>query len=157
MKRTVAAAIAALAIAPAACGGAGEGGTGTLRWERPPALVLAPGLPRDRVVVGTVKNDSLRKVELEASRLRVVDGDRRRLRTQARFAAAYAHGLYGADYRPQTPPEDEQERLGIVVALDPGESAPLNVAYRLPKRTRGALAIDYGEGSLPVPRRVRRR
>lgn len=142
----------------AGCGGDdNNSGVGDLRWERPPSLVLTPGLPRDRVVVGTVRNDSLRPIELAAARLRVVDRRRRRLRTQAQFAAAYAHGLYGADYRPKTPPADEQRRLGLVISLDPGENAPLTVAYRLARDTDGPLAIDYGTGSLPVPRRIRRR
>ena len=159
MRSATPALLAALAVALPACGGGGGGegdATGKLRWTAEPVLIQAPRLPRDRIVVGTVRNDSLRRIVLEAADLRVTAGGGIALRSQSQFAAAYAHGLYGADYRPKVPPEEERRRLGLVVTLDPGETAPLTVAYRLRAGARAPIGIDYGAGTLPVPRQVRR-
>jgi hypothetical protein len=146
-------ALAAVAvIALAGCGG-DEGGRGTLVWQGKPTLVRATTRPADRVLIGTVRNDSLRPVSLTARKLRVRDARGRPVPAFAEFAAAYAHSLYGAYQRPDPLPEDELVRLGLLVRIDPGKTAPLVVSYRLHRRLKLPLAVDYGQGFLPIPAR----
>jgi hypothetical protein len=47
-------------------------------------------------------------------------------------------------------PPAEQLRIGLRVRLFPGREAPLTVSWRV--REDRVARIDYGSGSLPVPR-----
>ena len=148
---------AALAGATGCSGGNEDGDTrrvGPLSWTDPPRVVRPGRLKSDRVMIGTVRNDSSRDVTLAAEDVGIRDRDGRRLPGNARFAAAFAHGLYGAYQRPDPLPPNELRRLGLTVSIRPGETAPLVVAYRLKRTTQPPLRVDYGNGLLPVPRRV---
>jgi hypothetical protein len=155
-----AAAAAALPLACAAllggCGGSRrEDGANPLQWARAPLMFRATGLPRDRVVLGTVRNRSGRAVHLVAARVTVRDAAGRRLRSWGQYIAGYAHGLYGAYQKPHPLPPGELRRLGLEIDLAPGRTAPLAVAFRLAPSTRAPVRIDYGPGTLAVPARAR--
>jgi hypothetical protein len=143
----------------AGCGGGGGGKPAAVRdplaWARAPLLFRATGLPRDRVLLGTVRNRSGRAVHLVSSRIAVHDAAGRRLRAWGQYVAGYAHGLYGAYQKPHPLPPGELRRLGLEIDLGPGRTAPLAVAYRLLRSTRGPLRVDYGAGTLSVPARAR--
>jgi hypothetical protein len=145
-------------LAAVAVGGCGGGdrrfGEGTLVWAKPPALVRASNLATDRVLLGTIRNNSLRPLSLTASKLRVRDARGREVTAFAQFAASYAHGLYGAYQRPDPLPEEELRRLGLVLRLDPGKTAPLAVSFRMRRGLAGPLSVDYGQGVLPIPARA---
>lgn len=144
-----------LALALAAAGAlAGCGGDHVqpLTWKGSPRAVTPSTLPDDRVVIGTVRNSTLRtEIRLDASALRVVDAAGRRVRAHAQFIASYAHGLYGAYQRPARVEESELLRLGLRLRLKPGREAPLYVAYRLRPGLTPPLHVEYRGGTLPLP------
>lgn len=84
-RRSWALATALAAVAPLDCGGDDGGGTGDLVWVRQPVVVKQETLPRDRVLVGKVRNDSLRRVVLDAKDVRALDEDGKALRANATF------------------------------------------------------------------------
>jgi hypothetical protein len=148
------AALALVTALPLACGGGEDTGVGDLVWARKPEVFRQPTLPRDRVLIGTVRNDSLRQMKLSASEVRAVDGDGNALRGNATFVRGYIHPLYPPTRPPQGGlPESELERTGRQVRLQPGKTAPLSVAWRVPRDQKAAVRIDYGSGSLPIPAR----
>ena len=63
-------------------------------WVKQPTIVRQQTLPRDRVLVGTVRNDSLRRLTLEAKDVRAVDEDGAALKGNATFIRGYVHPLY---------------------------------------------------------------
>jgi len=148
-----AAACAALAVAGIVLlvGGGSKakpaGRAGSLIWADRPALVFPPTLPRDRILYGQVRNDGLRDLKLRVLDLRVLDGGGRALRSDGRFLQAYAHGLYGAFAVDHDIGQYERQRLGMVLTLKPGRTAPLTVAWT----GRGARTIQIGDVKLPVP------
>lgn len=155
----VALAAAVLAVAAVVTGGAvllaggrdegsSPGRAGSLIWADGPRLVTPPTLPRDRVMYGQVRNDGLRDLTLTVDRLRVVDGAGRALKSNGRFLQAFAHGLYGASGDPTDIGDYERRRLGQVLTLKPGRTAPLTVAWR----GAGARRVTIGEVVLPIPR-----
>ena len=151
---------ALLAAAAALLGGCGGGddrvGRGDLVWADPPVLVRVARLPSDRIVYGSVRNDSFKRLTFKAADLKVRDARGRTVPATARFAASYAHGLYGVFQRPDAVPAEELQRLGVLIRLDPGKTAPLVVAFRLRAGTKPPLTVDYGQGFLPVPARATR-
>ncbi len=156
IRGALAPALAALAIGTVTgCGGDGSSAVGSLGWKGEPELFRPDRLPDDRVLIGEVRNDSLRRVSLRAGDVDVVDGGGRPLDSTVRFVGSFAHGLYGVFQQPDPLPPDEQKRLGLTVALEAGQTAPLSVAFRLVDGARGPFEVDYGTGSLPVPERVR--
>jgi hypothetical protein len=104
--------------------------TSGLVWAARPRIAAPPSLPADRVLYGQVRNDGPRTLELTASHLRVVDAAGRALASDGRFLQAYA------------------PRAGRVLALEPGRTAPVTVAWR----GAGARRITLGDVVLQIPR-----
>lgn len=135
--------VAALGIA--ACGGDGTA-AGDVRWDGEPRVFAHPTLRDDRVLQGTIRNDSLRSIRLESARLAVLTEDGRELRASGAFLAGYAHALMPRN-RGDELPDHDAARLGRTLVLRPGATAPLNVAWRGPGR---AVAVRWGTGTLPL-------
>jgi hypothetical protein len=145
-------AVAVLGAVLLASGSGGEkpaGRAGSLIWAEQPKLVLPPDLPSDRILYGQVRNDGLRDLRLRAGDLRVVDRAGRALKSDGRFLQAYAHGLYGAYPVGLDVGDYERRRLGIVLTLKPGHTAPLTVAWS----GRAARTVQIGAVRLPIPQR----
>jgi hypothetical protein len=152
MKRWVAPLAAALLLA--GCGTKSETvkGTGAMSWTKKPETIMLGSKPNDRILFGTVRNDSLRPVKIYASDIRVVDSDGRSLEATAIFSKSFAHGLYGAtDPRAKAPGEFELTRIGKLVRLKPGETAPLTVSWRLKSPNDRPVQVTLGDGALPIP------
>ena len=153
--RVLAAVVVAIALGGAivAAGGSGEersAGDG-LGWQGRPLLVSPPNLPRDGIVTGQVRNETLRKMRLDASELVVVDDRGRRWRTSGRFLAGFAHGLWPPGQQVAVGSDAERERVGEIATLEPGEAAPLTVAWRRPRGGGRPVRIELGRLMLPVP------
>jgi hypothetical protein len=146
--------LAALAaLLPLGCGGDDGGSIGDLVWVGQPRVTRQPTLPRDRVVNGFIRNDGLERLTIWAKDVRAVDKDGEALKGNATFIAGYVHPLFPPTRPPQGGlPDAERIRLGQVVKLDPGKRTHLSVAWRLKPGGRPAVRIDYGAGSLPIPR-----
>jgi hypothetical protein len=148
------AALALITALPLACSDDEATGAGDLVWAKRPNVYRQATLPRDRVLVGTVRNDSLRPIEVAAPDVRPVDEDGNALRGNATFVRGYIHPLYPPTRPPAGGlPESELERIGRRLRLEPGKTAPLSVAWRLTPGAEGPVRIDYGFGSLPIPGR----
>jgi hypothetical protein len=138
--------------------GAGTGGrvveagsSGALIWEAGPVAVPPSKIdPDDRVVGGTLRNDSFRNLDLAAARLRLLDAGGREVDgAMATFASAPGHGLWPSG-RINRMPEFDQYRVGLKVRLRPGEQTKLTVAWTQRPGVAPPAAVDYGAGSLPL-------
>ena len=144
----------ALLLALGGCGGGADAQSGGLVWDREPRVTKPPNLPRDRVLSGEVRNDSLERVDLEARDLRVVDAEGRRLPGNAAFLRTFVHGLFPPTREPGGGvPAGERLRTGEIARILPDRKVPLTVAWRVPPGREAPVRIDYGRGSLPIPAR----
>jgi len=133
-----------------ACGGAG-GDVGQLKWQGRPLLFTPRGLPKDRILSGHLRNDSLRRVDLEARQLTLVDKAGRRTRANAIFLTGFVHGLYPPTREPGRVPDSELIRTGRLARILPEKSAPLTVSWRSRGGQPSPVRLEYPGGSLPVP------
>lgn len=148
MTRALAACAAGLALA--GCGDGDERGGGPLRWEGTPHLDTPATLPDERVLSGRVANDSLELLELEAADLRLLDEHGDHVPGQAVFLTGYVLPPEPRNRGPVELPERERRRLGQIVRVEPGEQAPISVAWRI-EDGREPVRLDYGRGSLELP------
>ena len=142
---------AALAVAAAAlggCGGAGEERGGDLAWLRTPSVFRQA---TDRVVQGTVRNTSPRRLEIRAADLRLVDSRGRRVLGVATFSPGYQHGLFPPSRVPERARAAEDRRLGRTVEIEPGKTALLTLAWRDATGPRAPVRVAYRESELPLP------
>jgi len=153
IRRAAVLALAGALVGVAGCGG-DDKGTGELRWVGTPRVLRSADLPRDRVLRGTVENGTLRRIEIKAKDVRLVDAGGKRVDGVATFLNGYLHGLYPPTREPASGlPPIEQRRIGIVARIDPGKRAPLVLAWRLKSGARPPARVVYGAGSLPIPGR----
>jgi hypothetical protein len=154
-RPAIAATVLAAITALGGCGesgGGGDLGTRPLVWVEAPRALDPPGLPDDRIVTGTVRNESLEPVELTAAEVRVVDAERDALDGSVAFLSGFVKPIEPANSGGPDPFAGEDlARLGRELTLDPGKTAPLTVSWRQPEGAPPAVAIDYRVGSLPLP------
>jgi hypothetical protein len=141
-------------LALTAGGGADDrgGAPAAFAWEGEPQAIApeAQAAAReDHIVLGRLRNTSLRTAELDVERVRVLDADGRALKTSVRFLHNFAHGIYSHEmvFRDGTPPSAERRRLGEIATVRPGASVPFTVSWR----GRGAVAVDLGGATVPLP------
>jgi hypothetical protein len=154
MKSRTGLALVAICFAAAGCGSSEGERSVSLVWKTPPKLYVPSDLPRDRIVRGVIENQSLkRKVTLKASDIKLLDRDGRRIEGVATFISGYAHSIYPSFRKPGgSYPESEQLRLGMLAKLKAGQSAPLTVSWHDPPGPRTPIRIDYGSGTLTLPK-----
>jgi hypothetical protein len=97
-----------------------------------------------------VRNGGVRRLELTARQLRLLDADGKRVPGVATFAAGFVHGLHPPTREPALP-ESEQRRLGRKALLQPGQEVSLTLSWRLRRGQRPPVAVSYGTGQLPIP------
>jgi hypothetical protein len=141
-------ALAALALA-AGCGGDEDTGSGDLVWTEKPRVFKHPTLPDDRILTGTVRNDSFERIDLVARDIRLRTDGGEEIDGAAVFAPTFVRGVFPQNRGEEIPP-GEQLRIGLRARLDPGATVPLTVAWR--QRQGRPVALEYGSGALPVPR-----
>jgi len=144
--------LAALAVLGPASEEPRSGAGGPLAWKSPPRSFPAPGLPRDRILTGVVRNASLEVTEVEARRLRVLDADGRRLQGSGSFLGSFVRGIYAASRTDQAS-DFERGRTGRLLRIGPGQERPLTVAGG---RRRGApppSGSTTAPATCPSPRR----
>jgi hypothetical protein len=140
------------AAALAGCGGSEGnvgGGSGPLRWAEEPLLFTPETLPGDRILTGTLRNDSVRRVRVELPDIRVLASDGDPVEATPVFLNTFGKTLWSPGRGPEQMPETELARTGRIAFLRPGEEVPFTVAWRAADGE--PAVVDYGEGSLRVP------
>ncbi len=150
MTRRALGAAAAVVLVVAGCGEKEKSGTG-LAWDGEPKVFRSKNLPDDRVVIAQVRNTGDETLHIVAADVEVHSADGGTVEATAAFTTSYAHGLFGMLQQPDPVPPDELRRLGKVVDLPAGASAPFYAAWRLGPSAKEPVRIDWGAGSLEVP------
>jgi hypothetical protein len=132
----------------AGCGG-GAASSGPLAWSGHAELFTHPTLPGDRVVTGTLRNDSLRRIQVDLSSLRVLDGDGHPVPAQPIFLRTFGKSLWSPGRGPEQLPASELMRTGRIAYLKPGDEVPLTVAWHAGDGE--PRMVDYGGGLLRLP------
>ena len=122
-----------------------------LQWKAEPDLILVPELPRDRILTGQVRNASLRAVDLEAERIRILDAEGRDLKASARFSQSFSHGLYPWSMHVKGS-KFERSRIGEIATIKPGQAVPLTLSWRVPAGGSEPVEARFDGGSLSLPR-----
>jgi hypothetical protein len=141
--------VAALAVAAVVLltGGA-SAGSGDLAWKGK-VQVFSTAIPTDEVLYAKIQNTSLRDVDLDVTRARVLDADGEPVRSSTRYLAAFAHGIFSWSQGPLS--DFEKRRLGQIATLKPGQGAPITVAWRVPKGAPRPVTVDLGPSELRIP------
>lgn len=125
--------------------------TARLQWDGKPQLILVPELPRDRILTGKVRNASLRAVDLEAKRVRILDAQGHALKSTALFQQGFNHGLYPPSMKIEGS-EFERRRLGRIATIKPGQAVPLTLSWRVPAGGAEPVEARFDGGRLALPR-----
>jgi hypothetical protein len=133
-------------------GGATQAATDTarLQWKEEPELILVPELPRDRILTGQLRNASLRPVDLDTERVRILDADGRSLRSTALFSQGFSHGLYPWSMNVKGS-KFERRRLGRIATIKPGQAVPLTLSWRVPEGGSEPVEVRFDGGRLSLP------
>ena len=130
--------------------GGADGGTGKLAWAGE-QRVFKSGKPTDRVFTSRIENTSLREVSLDVDEVRLLDEDGDRVQGTVRFLEAFVHGLWSWSQAPSRLTEFERRRLGEIVTLKPGDTAPIALSWRVPEGGKPPTHVDFGTTSVALP------
>ena len=133
--------------------GATQAATGNaqLQWKTKPSLILVPELPRDRILSGSVRNASLRAVDLETERVQILDAAGHRLKATALFAHHFSHGLYPWSMHVKGS-RFERRRIGKIATIKPGQDVPLTLSWRVAAGGAEPVEVRFDGGTLALPR-----
>lgn len=128
----------------------GSGG-GRLAWEGTPQVFTPKTLPRDRILTADLRNDTLKEIDVKASRdVELLDRRGRSVQHTAIFTEGFSRDIYPPRYR-RTIPLQDQLRLGLRAKIKPGEIVPVTVAWRVPSPDRAVVRMRMPGGELRVP------
>jgi hypothetical protein len=122
-----------------------------LQWKGKPSLILVPSMPRDRILTGSVRNASLRAVDLETARAQIVDAAGHRLKATALFAQHFSHGLYPWSMHVKGS-KFERRRTGKIATIKPGQAVPLTLSWRVAAGGSEPVEVRFDGGTLALPR-----
>ena len=134
----------------AGCGGGedSQGGGRDLVWTAKPSVIESSEVRGARILMGRVRNDSLRRIELRSRDLRMLDAGGERVKASFGFVGAYVRPDQPRNRLEEGLPDVERRRVGLILTLEPGDAAPLTASWVHGRPER----IDYGKGSLPIAR-----
>jgi hypothetical protein len=134
-------------------GGSTQAATGRaqLVWKAKPSVILVPALPQDRILTGSIRNASLRSVDLATERVQILDAAGHRLRATALFSQHFSHGLYPWSWHVKGS-KFERDRIGRSATIKPGQDVPLTLSWRVPAGGSQPVEVRFDGGSLALPR-----
>jgi hypothetical protein len=98
------------------------------------------------------ENASLRPLDLDVDEARILDAEGNELEGTVSFLEAFAHGLWAWSQAPAKLTDFERRRLGQIVTIKPGDTAPLALSWRVPEGKDQPVRVDFGDGAtLPLP------
>ena len=132
--------------------GATQAATGNarLQWKDEPDLILVPELPRDRILTGSIRNASLRAVDLESERVQILDAAGHRLKATALFSQHFSHGLYPWSMHVKGS-KFERRRTGKLATIKPGQDVPLTLSWRVASDGAEPVEVRFDGGTLALP------
>jgi hypothetical protein len=151
VKRLTVASLAALALAAVTGCGNGADDDPRASWDGAPAVAPHPEIPTDRIATGRIRNEGADELRLSVADARALDVHGTPVRATIRFAAGVTHSLYPPRDAPHENPRQQQERLGDAATIEPGQSAPLTVAWHAGTRDRVPVRVDLGPVDVPLP------
>ena len=83
--------------------------------------------------------------------MRVLGADGTEIRSSARFLAGFAHPLFAWSQEPKDVGDFERRRLGEIVTIEPGQTAPLVLSWRLAGGGDRAERADFGPATITLP------
>lgn len=113
-----------------------------LDWVDEPRAYEQDRLPRDRVVIGRIRNTGGDPIDASADDFEVRDAQGRELFANLQFIDAFAER---PDDSGQAEPPEEQLKIGADLELQPGASAPLTVRYRLDRKAVPPASVYFKE------------
>jgi hypothetical protein len=122
-----------------------------LQWKARPNLILVPSMPRDRILTGSVRNASLRAVDLATGRVQILDEAGHRLKATALFAQHFSHGLYPWSMHVKGS-RFERRRTGRIATIKPGQDVPLTLSWRVAAGGSEPVEVRFDGGTLALPR-----
>ena len=141
--------LAAALVAGLLLAGGAQGDDAQVAWKD--VQVFESGVKTDRILAGRLENTSLREIDIDVEDVRVLDGEGREVQSATRFLAAFAHGIFPWSQRPEVMGDFERRRLGEVVTLKPGRTAPITLSWRLKKGAAPPERVDFGPVALDLP------
>jgi hypothetical protein len=131
--------------------GASSGGGGRLAWEGEPQVFTPKTLPHDRILTADLRNDTLKEIDVKASRdVELLDRSGRKIQHTAIFTEGFSRDIYPPRYR-RTIPLQDQLRLGLRAKIKPGQIVPVTVSWRVRSPDRAAVRLRMPGGELRVP------
>jgi hypothetical protein len=122
---------------------------GALGWKGDAQVFTHPTIKTDRVLTGTLRNDSTHTIKVDIGDVRLLTGDGTTVPSAPVFLKTFGKSLWSAGRGPQTVPDSELQRTGRIALLSPGEEVPLTVAWHEHDGT--PARVDYGDGWLSIP------
>ena len=141
--------LAAALVAGLLLAGGAQGDDARVAWKD--AQVFSSGVKTDRILAGQLENTSLRDIEIDVEDIRVLDAEGREVQSATRFLATFAHGIFPWSQRPEVMGDFERRRLGEIVTLKPGRSAPITLSWRLKAGAAPPARVDFGAVELDLP------
>jgi hypothetical protein len=130
--------------------GFGSGsGSGPIAWSGDAQVFTHPTIPGDRVLTGTLRNDSTHTLRVDIGDVRVLTSGGEVVPSTPVFLQTFGKSLWAAGRGPQQVPDTELLRTGRIALLSPGEEVPLTIAWH--DKDGKAARVDYGDGSLSIP------
>ncbi len=122
-----------------------------LVWKDKPSLIMVPSLPQDRILTGRLRNASLRAVDLDTERVRILDAKGAQLKATALFSQSFSHGLYPWSMNVKGS-KFERRRIGEIATIKPGQAVPLTLSWRVPEGGSQPVEVRFDGGTLTLPR-----
>ena len=130
--------------------GGAQGGEGRVAWQD--VQLFDASRDTDRILAGKLRNDSLEDVNIDVEDVRMFDASGREVRSALRFREAFAHGIFPWSQKPEDTGDFERRRLGEVVKIRPGQSAPLTLSWRVAPGGESPVKVDFGPAELDLPK-----
>ena len=112
-----------------AIAGLGATSSGPIGWAGDTQLFTHPTIPLDRVLTGTIRNDSTHTLRVDIGDVRVLTSDGEVVPSTPVFLKTFGKTLWAAGRGPQQVPDTELLRTGRIALLSPGEEVPLYESY----------------------------
>jgi hypothetical protein len=137
-----------LIVVIAVAGLGARAGSGPIGWSGDTELFTHPTIPGDRILTGTLRNDSTHTLRVDIADVRLLTSGGEVVPSAPVFLQTFGKSLWAAGRGPRQVPDTELLRTGRIALLSPGEKVPLTIAWH--DKDGEPSRVDYGDGSLSI-------